>query len=96
MSNTYNQVRADQTHSASRNRTNADTSTRAMSSARSASLLGIGSIEASTAEHQGHDNHNAPHFVWTGRDEANGLTTGDKTTVAGVASDKSCFNELSL
>ena len=89
MSHTYNRVRTEQTQSSNSNRTNADTSTnRGMSSARSASLLGIGSTEASTSEPLRDENRSAPHFVWTGRDQATDLTTGDKTTVAGVVSDK--------
>jgi hypothetical protein len=47
---------------------NADTSTRGMSSsARSASLLRVGSPEASAAEHDGEDNGNTPRHVGYGR-----------------------------
>jgi hypothetical protein len=58
-----------------------------MSSARSASLLGVGSPEASAAEHDGEDNRSTPRHVEMSCDRANHPTAGDKMTVAGVVAN---------
>jgi hypothetical protein len=60
-----------------------------MSSRRSASLQGVGSTKALSAEGEGEDINSTPKYEWTSRDNANHpTTTGNKTTVAGVVADK--------
>ncbi len=59
-----------------------------VSSARSASLPGVDSQTTSTSGLDNDDNHNTPRYVWDKRETNNGLTTGDKETVAGVVAQK--------
>jgi hypothetical protein len=60
-----------------------------MSSGRSASLPDDESPTESLAEREGDDtNSKSSYVVWEDRENANRLTTGDRTTVAGVVADK--------
>jgi len=63
-------------------------STKEMSSAKSASLTGMESQTTSMSGLDNDDNNSKPRYVWNKRSIENCLTTGDKTTVAGVVADK--------